>query len=370
MRILFFGDADHVHLKRWVAEIALRGAHCHVVTRRAGEVPGAADVHVLRPGDHQMGWFLGVHQVRSLARRIAPDLVHGHYVTSNGFWAAACGQRPLVLTAWGSDVLVTPREPTLHGRAMRALVGWTLRQADLLTGDSTDSLAAMAEYHPRAAMHEITWGADTDKFRPPSQPRSTRRLEIASLRSWDDNYNIDVILEAVATMRVQAPDLQVHLHLLGGGPLADELQAKARSLRLLEPGSEVLSFVGRQNDCGMIDVLQRCHVSVSVPTSDATSVSLLESMACGLAVVASDLPANRQWVTPEGGRLVAPRDAPALAQALLELWRDPARLAAMGAFNRDQVLRRASRRQQMDRMFGLYEGILRGADRPMGLTAR
>jgi glycosyltransferase involved in cell wall biosynthesis len=350
--------------------MAQRGAHCEVVTRRPGEVPEAREIHRLRLGHSQAGWFLGLGHVRSLARRVAPDLVHGHYVTSNGFWAAACGQRPLVLTAWGSDVLVTPRESTLHGRAMRALVGWTLRRADLITGDSADLLAAIAEYHPRAPMHEVTWGADTEKFRAPAQPRSAQRLEIASLRSWDDNYNIDVILEAVARIRAQAPDLDMHLYLLGGGPLADELKAKARALRLLEPGSEVVSFVGRRDDSGMIDVLQRCQVSVSVPTSDATSVSLLESMACGVAVVASDLPANRQWVTPEGGRLVAPRDAAALAQALLALWRDPARLTAMGAFNREQVLHRASRKQQMDRMFDLYEKLLRGADRPVGLTVR
>jgi glycosyltransferase involved in cell wall biosynthesis len=370
MRILFFGDADHIHVRRWVAEMADRGARCHVVTRRPGEIPEAQEVHVLRPGNSQAGWFLGLRRVRSLARRIAPDLVHGHYVTSNGFWASACGQHPLVLTAWGSDVLVTPHESTLHGRAMRALVGWTLRRADLLTGDSADLLAAMAAYRPHVPMHEITWGADTDRFQPPPRSRSAQRLEIASLRSWDDNYNVDVILDAVALLRAQAPAVPVRLHLLGGGPLADELRAKARALCLLEPGSEVASFVGRQDDRGMIDMLQRCHVSVSVPTSDATSVSLLESMACGLAIVASDLPANRQWVVPEGGRLVAPRDAAALAQALLELWSDPARLRAMGAFNREQVLRRASRRQQMDRMFDLYEGLLRGEARTVSPAAR
>ena len=93
-------------------------------------------------------------------------------------------------------------------------------------------------------------------------------------------------------------------------------------------------------------------------SSDATSVSVLESLACGMAVVASDLPANRQWITREGGRLVPPRDATALARALNEIARDRGALAEMGRRNREIALQRASRREQMDRMFALYEQLV------------
>ena len=47
----------------------------------------------------------------------------------------------------------------------------------------------------------------------------------------------------------------------------------------------------------MAAVLARSKISVTVPASDADLVAMLESMACGLAVVASDPPANRQWIT-------------------------------------------------------------------------
>ena len=40
---------------------------------------------------------------------------------------------------------------------------------------------------------------------------------------------------------------------------------------------------------------------MSVPLSDATSVAMLESMACGLPVLASDLPANREWLDDNEG---------------------------------------------------------------------
>ncbi|NML15097.1 glycosyltransferase [Azohydromonas caseinilytica] len=356
LRLLFTGDADSVHLQRWVLEMNRRGAECHVLTRRPAPVPGAAAVHAIRPGGDGVGWFLALPRVRALAARIAPDVVHGHYISSNGLWAAACGRRPLVLTAWGSDLLVTPR----RSRAMRRLTGWILRRADLLTGDSRDLIEAMAEYGVSAPCEELLWGADTDRFNlPPPGVREARTFKLLSLRAWEPNYRIELILEAVALLRQRRPELPVRLILLGGGSLEAELRARADALGL----QDCVRFLGRQDDAGMLHWMQRCHVSVSVPESDATSVSVLESMACGMALVTSDLPANRQWIDLQGGRLVPAGDARALADALQALQALPAeQLDAMGRHNRGVIVQRASRRQHMDRMYALY---LRLAGRPV-----
>lgn len=354
LRLLFTGDADSVHLQRWVREMRARGAECHVLTRRPAPIAEAAAVHAVRPGDDAAGWLLALPQVRALARRIAPDLVHGHYVTSNGLWAAACGVRPLVLTAWGSDLLVTPRESA----ARRALTGWIVRRADLLTGDSSDLLDAMRAFGVRAPCHEIHWGADTERFHPPPQPRERAVFTLASLRQWLPNYRIDVVLRALAVVRSRAPAAAVRLLLLGGGALEAELRALAASLGLLGDGRVRAEFVGRVDDAGLVRALQAADVSITVPASDATSVALLESMACGCAIVASDLPANRAWVDDAGGLRVPAGDVDALADALLALLRDRVRTAAMGAHNREVALARASRRVQMDRMWALYLQLL------------
>lgn len=346
--LLFFADAGSVHTRRWVGAMVERGWRCTVVSRHAHALPGT-EVIALETADGRLPWFTAVPRVRALVRRLAPDLVHGHYITSYGFWAACAAQgHPLVLSAWGSDILVTPRS----SRLAHALTGWTLRRADLITADSEDMLAAIAAWRPRAPLHQILWGADTDKFQP--QPRADRPLRIVSLRNWEPLYRIDVLLRALARLDELDSSLAPELHLLGGGPDEAALRALGRALGL----DGRLHWHGRVAEDRLAEVVCQAHLSVSVPVSDATSVSLIESMAAGLAVVVSDLPANRQWVDERGGRLVPAGDVEALAQALRALLADAATLQAMGCRNRERVHPEAARATQMDRMDRLYRRLL------------
>jgi glycosyltransferase involved in cell wall biosynthesis len=122
--------------------------------------------------------------------------------------------------------------------------------------------------------------------------------------------------------------------------------------------SDRVTFHGRVDDAGMLAALSRCKVSVSVPASDATSVALLESMACGLAVVASDLPANREWLRGADDLLVSAGDAAALARALQTLRKDDARAQQLGTINFERIERDGQRAAQMDAMAGLYRELL------------
>ncbi|MFT3859608.1 MAG: glycosyltransferase [Aquabacterium sp.] len=352
VRILFFADAASVHTRRWVAAAVERGAQAIVITRQPAEVPGALEVIPILPGGDKLGWFKALPQVRRVAREVArrfqPTLVHGHYVTSYGLWAAACGLKlPKVLTAWGSDILVTPRE----SRLMRAVVGWSLRHADLITADSMDMVDEIARYHPHAPCHQILWGADTDKFVPGDAGED---FDVVSLRSWEPNYNIDLIIEAFSRFLMQRPQSHARLHLLGGGSMQAALEQRVQELRLLQQ----VRFHGRVGDVEMVQAIQRSKVSVSVPTSDATSVSVLESMACGLPIIATDLPANRQWIDEQGGWIVPVRDVDAVAQALVAAYDQPTQARQMGQHNRELIERAASRRGQMDAMWQLYLKLL------------
>jgi glycosyltransferase involved in cell wall biosynthesis len=351
--LCLLGDASSVHLRRWALEMQARGLRVSVVTARPQPITDV-EQRVLPPVRRSSDWLLRAAAARAAVGQLAPDLVHAHYVTSYGYLGARCARRPLVMTAWGSDLLVTP------GRSMllRALTGWTLRRADLVTGDSLDLLAAIDGFGPRRPAQLVHWGADLGRFVPVAW-EARAPFEIVSLRSWEPNYRIPVILDAVARLHREAPLHPLRLHLLGGGPQEATLRAQVQALGL----QAVVEFHGRVDDAGMAAVLCRCKASVSVPASDATSVSVLESMASGVPVVASDLPANRQWLDADPRLRVPVGDAGALVNALRLLRDDDALARRVSEHQLARMRRDGSRGVQMDHMLRCYRELLAGSAR-------
>ncbi|MFT4242742.1 MAG: glycosyltransferase [Acidovorax sp.] len=345
--LCLLGDATSPHVQRWAREMRQRGWRVSLVTARPAPVDGV-DVRALRPVRRSLDWLLRVREARRHVANLSPDIVHAHYVTSYGYLAARCGQRPLVMTAWGSDLLVTPhRSP-----ALRWLTGYTLRRADLITGDSASLVDAAQSYRPACPVEEIHWGVDLQRFQP--TPWSQKPgLQLVSLRAWEPNYHIDTIVEAFALLRARLPaDAPLRLHLLGGGSLEPALRAQVQRSGL--QGCVLLH--GRLDDAGMARVLGESRVSISVPGSDATSVAVLESMACGLPVVATRLQANAHWLDAQW--LVEPRNAGALADQLQKLLTNDALAQATGERNAARIARDGDRAVQMDRMHALYQSLL------------
>ena len=344
--LCLLGDANSPHTRRWALEMRARGWRVSLVTARPEPLDGV-EQRILPPVRRQADWLLRAGAARRHVRELAPDIVHAHYLTSYGYLAARCNHHPLVMTAWGSDLLVTPhRRPWMHW-----LTGWILRRADLITGDSASLIEAARQYRPHAPVHEIHWGVDRARFAP-APWEGKEGVQIVSLRAWEPNYQIGTLVEAFALLRKQLPGTPLALHLLGGGSLEQALRAQVQALGL----AQSVDFHGRLDDAGMAAVLARCKISVTGPASDATSVAMLESMACGLAVVASDLDANRQWIAP--GLLVPAGDAPALAEVLQRLAQDDAHAHQAGERNAERIALDGDRKAQMDHMDRLYRELL------------
>lgn len=344
--LCLLGDANSPHTRRWALEMRARGWRVSLVTARPEPLDGV-EQRILPPVRRQADWLLRVGAARRHVHELAPDIVHAHYLTSYGYLAARCDRHPLVMTAWGSDLLVTP-----HTRPwMRWLTGWVLRRADLITGDSADLVEAARQYNPRSPVQEIHWGVDLTRFA--STPWVHKDgLHIVSLRAWEPNYQITTLIDAFALLHRQLPGTPLQLHLLGGGSLEPTLRTQAQALGL----TQSVTFHGRLDDAGMAAVLARCKISVTVPTSDATSVAMLESMACGLAVVASDLPANRQWIDAE--MLVPAGNAQALARVLQQLASNDGHVRQVGERNAERIALEGDRKVQMDTIDRLYRQLL------------
>jgi glycosyltransferase involved in cell wall biosynthesis len=154
----------------------------------------------------------------------------------------------------------------------------------------------------------------------PRRTRSNGRLTVGMLSRFNPAKRIDVFIQAAALL--QSADARF---VVGGSredesPYAEELrrQASAAGVEFVEPGSAVGSFLDS------LDI-------VCIPSEhEGMPLVLLEALALGKSIVASDIPAVSD-VTEEShaARLVPVGNAQALAQAVRELIADPAERGRM-----------------------------------------
>jgi len=352
--LCYLADASSIHTCRWAAHFAQRGYQVHVISFLPGEIPGAT-VHLLDAGPvRQEGgnwpYLLRWPALRRLLRRLRPDLVHAHYLTSYGLLGALSGFRPLVLTAWGSDVLVTPRQSRLY----RLLLRFTLTRADLATSDATAMSEEMIRLGlPAERLLTIPLGVDRTLFNPAGRDWPDEGRRLISTRQLLPNTNLDTLLAALALARRRHPGLT--LDIVGDGPERGRWGELARQLRV----EDCLRWHGSL-DHGQIPAhLRQADLYLALTLSDSTSVSLLEAMACGLFPIVSDLPANREWITPGvNGFLVPPTDAQAAAEAILSAAADPILRRRAAEQNATLIAHRADWQKNMDQVEAAYRALM------------
>jgi len=353
-RIVYLADASSIHVRRWAGHFAQRGYEVHAFSFLPAEIPGV-NVHVMNAGrvDQAGGnwrYLLHLPALRSQLYRLHPDLVHTHYLTSYGLLGALSGFRPLVHTAWGSDVLDTPR----HSWVYRRLLRFTLARADLVTSDAVALSQEILRYGlPAERLLTVPLGVDAHLFSAEGRSWPECGLQLISTRHLLPNSSLETVLMALAQARQSLAGL--HLRVIGKGPEGPHLQEMARQLGV----DDAIAWQGAVDHDRLPSLLREADVYLALTLSDSTSVSLLEAMACGALPIVTDLPSNREWIEPEvNGLLVAPGDAAAATQAILRAVRDVDLRQRAARHNAALINTRADWDKNMDQVEARYRALV------------
>jgi glycosyltransferase involved in cell wall biosynthesis len=176
------------------------------------------------------------------------------------------------------------------------------------------------------------------------------RLVGAINRLWPQKRLKDLIW-AIDLVQVLRDD--VHLLIVGEGPLRGRLERYSRQTHT----ATKVHFLGHRDDVPRImphlDVLCLASGYEGLPNV------VMEAMAAGRPVIATDIPGNRDLVVPgETGYLVPVGDRAGFARHILELVADPALAARLGAAGRARVLTEFSLDRMIDRYTQLYRQLL------------
>jgi colanic acid/amylovoran biosynthesis glycosyltransferase len=287
--------------------------------------------------------------------RIRPDVVHFewngeavHHLPLFAVWG-----RPVVVSCHGAQVAAQPWA-VRHGRLRRGLPE-TFRRASAVHCVSHAMVGnALVHGLDPAKAWLIPGAVDTSRFEPDGGPPHDGTLRLAAVGHlrWEKGY--DYALAAVR--RLADAGLPVRLDVVGGG-----FDRRRTAYAVADLGlADRVNLHGATDAAKVRELLRRAHVLLHASVTEGLPVAVLEAMACGVPVVATDCGGTREAVA-DGveGIVVPPRDPAALAEAVEALWRDPVRRRAMGAAGRERVRREFELRDHVERFAELYEHLAR-----------
>jgi glycosyltransferase involved in cell wall biosynthesis len=296
-----------------------------------------------------------------LVGALRPDVLHFEWLTV----ASSClpfleeWPGPIVVSLRGSDLPVDG--PAVNRPPPDALERVFAR---------ADAVHCVAESSRREALafgldpentHLIPGGVDVEFFKPPPAPAPSGGdftiVSVGFLR-WlkGHEYAVSVLAELV---RQGVP---ARLEVLGGDPTPDTREQSQRA-RILHTASDLgvgdrVRLHGYVEPAGVCAQLQSAHALLHPSLSEGLPNAILEAMACGVPVVASDVDGTREAIRDGvDGFLVPPRDAGAAAAALRNLWEDAALRTRMGEAGRARVESGFTVERHTDQWIELYERV-------------
>jgi glycosyltransferase involved in cell wall biosynthesis len=366
MRILYFTRDYTPHDYRFLAALARTEHHVSMLRleRRGAQredrpVPAQIEQISWRGGLSPARWqdvpglLFGLKRV---IRKLHPQVIHAGSIQTAAFLTALAGFRPLVSMSWGSDLLTDAQ----RSRLSRWAAVFTLQRSSVLVGDcEAVRQKAMQLGFPARRIVLFPWGVDLQEFSPAPNVELRRRLGwegafvLLSLRAWEPLYGVDVLVRAFLSAAQELPDLR--LFLLGTGSQAALLRQMVERSGM----QERVYWGGQVTQSNLPGFYRASDLYISASHSDGSSVSLMEALACGLPVLLSDIPANREWVTPgEQGWLFSDGDWQALAAIIVTAARHRSQLAAKAEAARKLAEQRADWSKNFEKLLRAYEMAL------------
>jgi len=289
-KYLILADGSSPHVVKWIKElvkyfdvylISLNGISPDIIKYVNKEKVYILNENVNTTGGNYKLIFK-LPQIKKIIKLVEPRYVNAHYLSSYGFLAAlskgAANNVKLIQSTWGSDVLVEPFSNFIR----KKIAKFSLKKSDFVTSDS---------WYMADVIHQLVGKKETlvfpfgfDKI---EESKMKKEKLVFSNRALKGFYNVQDIIEWFAKQ-----DDSYRLIIANEGVKKNTLEILVKQLEL----STRVLFVGYLSEEEQKLYYQKAKYYISIPDSDATSVSLLEAMQYGAIPIVSNIAANREWV--------------------------------------------------------------------------
>ena len=273
-------------------------------------------------------------------RRENPDLIHAYFGLPSGAIGWALNKLlgvPYLISFRGRDVHGGSAKGTngIQG-PMRWLSRPVWRSADSLIANSDGLRDIALNVLPEAQIGVIPNGVNADEFSQGSahSDRTAEALYVGRLESYK---GLGDLLEAVRCARAAGADFR--LSIVGDGSIHTELKTQATSLGV----DDCVTFLGQIDRKRIPDHYRSADFLVLPSIVEGMPNTILEGMASGLPVLATQIPGSEELVDDRNGILVEPSCPEALADGLIALSADTELRKRLGKESRKKAMKRSWR---------------------------
>jgi glycosyltransferase involved in cell wall biosynthesis len=355
------GDGLLAH--RFISELAARGHHiavaCESVALRAALSTNVA-IYPQKLALKRFGIVGRIEyalRMRLLFKRLSRqgrfDLAHQLNPVYTGLSLGLIGLKiPIVL---GPYVPYWPVQQRLKG-LQNVVSGLQQRLSDAIILATPAAQTRIASKHIAAErIFTVPYGIDLEAF--PEHPMPSGKPVILYLAGLAERKGIRTLLAAFDKIAQRLPTAEL---IIAGGSGRERSRIEAVAAKSMF--RDHITFVGNVPRENVSQILAKCSVFCLPSFGEPYGMSLIEAMATGRPVVATDAGGPVDLVDPRGGILVPPGDVRAMADALVSILNEPDRASAMGAFNRSAVSA-YSWPVTIDRLEAVYEAVSPAAAR-------
>ncbi|MDI6644892.1 MAG: glycosyltransferase [Methanobacteriaceae archaeon] len=261
------------------------------------------------------------------------DLIHAHYIIPPGLIAVIAGKiskTPVVLTIHGTDIFILSRKSIL-----KPVIKFILKNSAKIFVVSNAVKKEVMKIDNVEHKTKITWNAvDLERFNPNNKNLFKEKLGleldkpiILFVGNLVSQKGVEYLIKAKKYIKTDS-----YLLIVGNGPLQKELKTIVKN----EDLKDVL-FIGPRDDVEMI--MPQCDVVVLPSISESFGIVILEAMASGVPVVATNTGGIPEIVTTDVGIIVEPRNPMAIANAVDQILSDPKLKSELGINAREKALK-------------------------------
>lgn len=227
--------------------------------------------------------------------KFKPNVIHSHYASSYGLLGALTFFKPLIVSAWGSDVMAFPKKNNLQ----KLILKFVLYRANKICVTSK-VLEKEISIYTKKPVYVIPFGINLNTFFAFKQPKINNEFTFGCVKYLEKIYNIDKVILAFNLLVKKYPSADLKLKIVGNGNEKENLI----SLIDIHNLQTKVTLLGEVPHSQVPYQLNTLDVLVNVSEIESFGVSVAEAMACKIPVIVSNIEGFKDLIPDKGVGLI------------------------------------------------------------------